>query len=272
MNKTCDIAILLSTFNGAQFLRELLDSIIQQTYTEWQLFVHDDGSNDNTLDILQEYQQRDARIHVLTYPSTGSACANFMSLLHAVEAPYYMFCDQDDVWLANKIEIEFNRMQTLEQKHSNSPIIVHTDLCVVDRNLNTINPSFWDMEHIHPQSFLTWLDYANGNLTTGCTMLLNEHAKQVTLPLSSYTLMHDAWITLCVAAQSGIIESMHIAPILYRQHDANTLGAHDASVYTLRYRIHNFKQMLTANVAHFNQMNAIRPISVWQYIKHKIIA
>ncbi len=266
-----DIAILLATYNGAKYLSEQLDSLIAQTYPNWQLFIHDDGSKDDTIAILQEYAQKDDRIHILSYPVCGDACKNFISLLDKVDAPYYMFCDQDDVWQADKIAVCMKAMQEQTSLHQNIPIIVHSDLCVVDEHLQTINASFWQYEHIMPDKFITWEDCARGNITTGCTMLFNHIAKQVIAPLSPQTLMHDAWITLCVMANNGKIVSVPAPTILYRQHGNNTLGAHDASCLTLAYRLRHIKKMLLANWAHWMQMNAIRPISLITYMRHKLL-
>jgi rhamnosyltransferase len=101
------IAILLATYNGGQYLMEQLDSLLQQTCQEWTLYIHDDGSTDNTYDILREYSQKHSNIYVLEYESQRGAMGNFLSLLQRVEADYYMFCDQDDVWLKQKVIKEF---------------------------------------------------------------------------------------------------------------------------------------------------------------------
>ena len=94
------IAIILATYNGGKYLREQLDSIFAQTYTKWHLFIHDDGSVDDTNQIIMEYRFRNPdKITIVEGVSTGGAKNNFYFLLKNVEASLYMFSDQDDVWL-----------------------------------------------------------------------------------------------------------------------------------------------------------------------------
>lgn len=271
MITTNNIAILLATYNGALFIQEQLNSLLSQSYPDWQLFIHDDGSTDNTPSILKEYASQHPRIHILNYPPTGGACQNFMSLLNQVDAPYYMFCDQDDVWLPDKIEKQMQLMLRSEQQYPNQPIIVHSDLHVVDGALQTICPSFWQYEHITPERFQSWENYAYGCLTTGCTMLFNHQAKEITLPIHKTTLMHDEWITLCTVAHNGKVIALPEPTILYRQHSTNTLGARDVNtIHSFKYRLTHFNEMLLANIAHYQQMKAIRPISLFTYLKQKL--
>ena len=129
-------AILLATYNGEKFLREQLDSLLQQTYSDWTLYIHDDGSTDSTKEIIKEYEQKYENITMLRYPSQKGAKNNFMSLLERVEANYYLFCDQDDVWRKDKVEKEMARMMVLEKDFPGKPVLVFSDLYVVDINLN----------------------------------------------------------------------------------------------------------------------------------------
>ena len=95
----------MATYNGAKYLREQIDSILSQTNDQWHLYIHDDGSKDGTVEILNDYATRcPETVTVLDYPSQDGALQNFMSLLEKVEADYYMFSDQDDVWFPEKIE------------------------------------------------------------------------------------------------------------------------------------------------------------------------
>ena len=95
------IAILMATYNGAVYLRAQLDSLMSQTRRDWTLYVQDDFSTDSTLDIIREYQQRYDNIRLLEHTSQLGPMKNFMSMLEQVEADYYLFCDQDDVCVAD---------------------------------------------------------------------------------------------------------------------------------------------------------------------------
>ena len=102
--KNNNIVILLATYNGERFLKEQIESLYEQTYTQWDIYVHDDGSSDNTIQILEEYEKEKDNFHILRYPSMGGSANNFFSLLKRVKAQYYFFADQDDKWLQDKVE------------------------------------------------------------------------------------------------------------------------------------------------------------------------
>ena len=100
------IDILLATYNGAAYIREQIDSILQQTVADWHLLVHDDGSTDGTVDIVREYVQTDKRIRLVEDGERHLGVAkNFLHLLKYSTAEYAMFCDQDDIWIDNKVEV-----------------------------------------------------------------------------------------------------------------------------------------------------------------------
>ena len=126
----------MATYNGEKYLREQVDSIISQTCQDWHLYIHDDGSKDSTIAIIKDYicQYPDS-ITLLDYPPQGGACKNFLSMLDKVEAPYYMFCDQDDVWLPEKIALSLEEMKRQEALHPQKPVVIHTDLHIVDDKL-----------------------------------------------------------------------------------------------------------------------------------------
>lgn len=271
MPTNCTIAILMATYNGERFLAEQIESILAQTYKNWHLFVHDDGSTDGTMAILTDYATRyREQITILDYPPQGGACRNFLSLLERVEAPYYMFSDQDDVWHDNKVERSIEKMQKIEIENKSKPIITHSDLHIVDQELQEIAPSFFAYTNIKPALQTCYGDCVR-NYVTGCTMLLNQQAKVSALqrPMTAAT-MHDAWILLRTIADGGIKHTIYEPLIEYRQHGGNELGAFDASKITPLYRIQNAISMLKLNIKHYQMMKAAGHITLLQYIKFKI--
>ena len=226
------VYILLSTYNGAHYLAEQLDSILAQTYTDWQLLVRDDGSTDETLRIVQEYAKKDKRIGLLTDGENIGACRSFERLLtQCGEAEYYAFCDQDDVWRSDKLAICIEAIQQAENECPDKPIVVHTDLQVVDENLKEIAPSFWRYSNIQADLLDAHIHYlAICNSVTGCAMLFNKAARDCSLPMSADAYMHDAWIALMTAYQGGHVIPIHQTPVAYRQHGDNVLGAIHYSV------------------------------------------
>lgn len=221
------IDILLSTYQGEKYLDELLASIINQTYQDWLLCVRDDGSTDGTMSILNTYQIKyPGKIKIISHPKGNIGIVrSFEELLQASSSEYIMFCDQDDVWLPNKVELTLHKMQHLESAHSALPLLVHTDLTVVDSDLQVISPSFWNFSKLD-QCLLSrnfnYLGVCNG--VTGCTAMINRPAKESALPFPATARMHDAWIALCVA-KNGKIDYVDESTILYRQHAKNVIGA-----------------------------------------------
>lgn len=271
MDKVNYIAILLATFNGALYLREQIDSLLCQTFTDWRLYIHDDGSTDGTRDIIDSYvQTHPTKITFLDYPPQGSACRNFLSILETVDAPYYMFCDQDDVWLPEKIEKTFGRMQVLERKFPEQPVIVHSDLMLVDESLHTLDMSFFRNQQIKIEAIKTFEDYAATNTVTGCTMLFNRQAKQCTKKPYDKVIMHDAWICLSVVSRQGIVDFIDESLIKYRQHSNNTLGARDMSQQTLGYKLKHIGRQISDNIRHYQEMNAVRHLSVVDFLIAKL--
>ena len=144
MHSTDKIAILMATYNGEKYICQQIDSILSQTCKDWELYIHDDGSTDNTIAAVESYVEKyPDKIHLIDGKSTGGAKYNFFYLFSQVEAPYYMTCDQDDVWLEKKIELTYDKMLAIEKTDgkelkSGLPCLVYTELCVVDSELNTI--------------------------------------------------------------------------------------------------------------------------------------
>ena len=219
------IAILLCTYNGEKYLSEQLDSLLSQTYKDFEVFIHDDGSTDATMSVITKYVDLYPNIiHVVEDSITHRGAAkSFFYLLGEIEADYYMFCDQDDVWLPFKIEHTFLKMKNFEKAHQNCPLLIHTDLHVCDSNLNIVHNSFWEYRHLLVDVCKSFKYLCFGNIVTGCTMMINQKAKNVVFPYSDETYIHDYWIALKVA-KCGFIDNLKEQTILYRQHGDNTAG------------------------------------------------
>lgn len=219
------IAVLMSTYNGSVYLDCQLDSLVKQTYSDFKVYIHDDGSIDDTLDKLNTYCKDYPNKFVLfkNDPKHLGAYGSFMWLLESVQSDYYMFCDQDDYWLPNKVELSIECIKELESKHPAMPIVVHTDLIVVDENLNELVPSYWKYRNfkIRYSEKFEYLPF--GNIITGCTMILNNSAKRISLPASQNAGMHDFWIGV-MTAKYGLIFSLDKPTIKYRKHGRNVTG------------------------------------------------
>ena len=266
-----EISILMATYNGIKFLPELLASLKAQTYSNWVLYVQDDLSTDGTSDYIFTEGVKDHRIKLLPNTEKLGAMKNFMTLLSRISSSYYMFCDQDDVWLPTKIEKTFCKMKEMEKGvDKNCPLVVHTDLCVVDENLKEISPSFWDMSRINPTLLKTFAEQAGHNLVTGCTMMINRQARDVSLVFSDKTLMHDAWVLFCSLKNNGVVGEVREPTILYRQHGKNTLGAHDLRSGYILKRLYAIKSVWKENVANYKMLSSAGYGNIFKYIYYKM--
>ncbi len=221
------ISILLSTYNGERYLAEQIDSILAQDYQDWRLYVRDDGSSDGTKALLQGYLSCDERISILEDGENVGVKASFERLLARCSAgDYWMFADQDDVWLPNKLSTLLVVMQAAENQHVGKAVVVHSDLRLVDEKLHEIAPSFWTYANIHPETVDHNKYYlAIANSVTGCAMMFNREARDVSLPFAPYAALHDAWIPLAVLDKDGVIVPVYQPLVLYRQHAENVVGA-----------------------------------------------
>ena len=269
---TNSIAILMATYNGEKYLREQIDSILSQSSKQWHLYIHDDGSTDGTLEILNNYAEKHPEwVTVMDYPSQGGALQNFMSLLEKVEADYYMFSDQDDVWHPTKVELSYQAMKVQEAQYPDKPIIVHSDVRVVDGNLKLLHPSYRQYGHIYPEAVKDFKSCVI-NITLGCAMLFNRKSREVSLDRPwKHALMHDGWVTTRTFAEEGIVYAMPEALLEYRNHGDNTVGATDGSRFTLGYRLSHFGQMLRLNMKQYRMLRSAGYGSIFTYYYHKFL-
>lgn len=225
MNAQVDI--LLATYQGADYLEDQLQSIVNQSYQNWYLWVRDDHSSDNTSIILEKWVQRlSGKMTLLPRGERLGVKKNFSELMHRSQAPYIVFADQDDRWLPNKIEASLALMKKNEAMYGTSvPLLIHTDLIVADKNLNILDPSFWKYSKINPLAN-TLNRLLVHNVVTGCTMLMNRSLLQLAMPIPQEAIMHDWWIGL-VASAFGHIDSLDQPTLFYRQHGKNDTGAKD---------------------------------------------
>jgi len=220
--------IVLASFNGADFLAEQIDSIVAQTDINWMLLIRDDGSEDDSLNIIKRYLLNDERIQLLTHIecNSGSAHFNFCKLLvtaYERGAEYVFCCDQDDVWGPNKLEVMLARLKALEGKDK-IPSLVHHDLAVVNESLELIVGSFIKMMQLQPSDEHNQQRLISRNEVTGCAMACNRALLEIALPIPDQAVMHDWWLALS-ATYFGRLKFVPDKLVKYRQHDENLIGA-----------------------------------------------
>jgi glycosyltransferase involved in cell wall biosynthesis len=219
------IDILLAAYNGEKFLKEQVESVLSQTCKDWQLLIRDDGSTDATVQIIKSYIKKYPDKIRLIEDNLGNLGVghNFGTILQYSKSEYIMFCDQDDVWLPEKIQLTFNKMKEAQKLYPDTPILVFTDLTIVDEDLGIIAESLWSYHKVDPQkgSLLENIIYCN--IITGCTIMINKNTKELMIPFPEYVRLHDWWAAL-KAAKYGKIFYITDSTILYRQHSANVIG------------------------------------------------
>ncbi len=220
------IGILLAVYNGEKYLPEQIDSLLNQTVADIKIIIRNDGSTDNSANIIKNYAENyPNKIQVVEGNPTGSASKNFAKLLEMCDDSfdYIMFCDQDDVWLPDKAQKTLDAMKITEGDNTNVPVLVHTDLKVVDGGLNVINESFFAFQKLI-QKDITLPKLLVQNYVTGCTVMINRALKQRCGKIPDDCIMHDWWLAL-VAVIFGKLVCLNEGTMLYRQHDNNQVGA-----------------------------------------------
>jgi glycosyltransferase involved in cell wall biosynthesis len=225
------IAVLLSTYNGAAWLPEFLGSLQVQSARDWVLLVRDDGSCDESVEIVRSAARRDGRIvpHDDDLPRQGVTRSFALLLERALKlgAQHFAFADQDDVWRQHKLQCQQAALMALEDMlGSQAPVLVHTDLQVVDAGLNPIHPSHTVYARIRrdcpPDELLNTV--LAHNVVTGCAAMFNRSLAELAVPFPPQAVLHDWWLALCAAAV-GHIAYIPRAAVLYRQHGTNAVGA-----------------------------------------------
>ena len=233
------IDILLATYNGAAFLDEQLDSIAAQTHQDWRLIARDDGSSDRTPEILDAFRTRHPDQVVVLADGEGNLglVQNFSRLMAHSDAPYAAFCDQDDVWIPEKLELSLAKMRELEREHgAEVPLLVFTDLMVVDQDLKVIHDSFWRYSNLRPDRSNSLNRLLFQNVVTGCTALMNRALMGRSKPVPAEAGVHDWWVAL-VAAAFGVSGYIAQPTVRYRQHGQNLLGAKTLDLVALPGRL-----------------------------------
>lgn len=214
------VTILMATYNGSDFLSKQIESIVAQSFLDWQLIIRDDGSTDNTMQIIESFLS-DHRIRLIDYGSDhGSACTNFSNLVEWAKqnsTGYIMFSDQDDVWKEKKIEKSVNFIRYLEQQYPEMPLLGYTKFQFITEEGNLINKQM-----LLPTRLETATMFVE-NYAWGCTMIMNQSLLKIIEKIPYKAVNHDYWIALLCSVFGNVVlldESL----IYYRQHSYNVSG------------------------------------------------
>ena len=221
-----EVTIVMSVYNAEKYLEQQLQSLTIQTYQSWRLLVRNNGSNDQTLSILEQFQNQHSkeRVHIVnTTKNINKVYKSFAMLVDQVNTHYIMLCDGDDFWLPEKIKDAVNAISNMEDIHSSEvPLLYHTDLTLVDHNLSPTSISMWRAQRLNPKRKRA-IKCLIHNHAIGNTFIFNQALKEKAKLRPESLIMHDVFY-LIIASLYGVVSSSERSHMLYRQHGNNICG------------------------------------------------
>lgn len=257
------VAVLMSTYNGEKYLREQMDSLLNQTGVMLEIFVRDDGSTDGTIDILKDYSERNTNVRLDIGNNVGVG-NSFMQLVYSVpnNFDYYAFSDQDDIWLDNKLS------KAIEMIGENEGSILYcSNQILIDSSGKEIGIRYDKTPNLLLEKILVH------NKATGCTMVWNSALQKILgLHLPSEQLLknriHDVWVAMVASVCGNIIYDEN-SYILYRQHENNVVGAKESTTLSvLREKVKKFKNKNLRNGRSLMAKEMVRLFPVETSSKH----
>lgn len=219
------VEILMPTYNGERFIKEQIESIMQQTYQNIRLIVRDDGSNDKTLEILKEFSIRYTDKMVLVKDERGNlkTANSIMALMDYAKAPYIMLADQDDIWFKEKIEILLTRIVKYEEKNGEIPLLVTSDSMLIDGAGMVFEKSFMRYGGLDAKR-TSFSNLLQRNIVQGAACIFNQQLLQIAKQKNLVKIYQDAWLA-AVAAAFGKVYCIKVPLMYYRQYGGNVIGA-----------------------------------------------
>lgn len=242
------VQVLLSAYNGEQYISEQIQSILNQTHAAVSILIRDDGSTDKTMELLDQWvTTHPDKIKLIKGTNVGVVSSFFELLLAAdAEADYYCFCDQDDVWLDHKVEHAIARLDS--SIYTEVPAMVFTSTYLTDDKLN--RKGAWPKPPAQEPSFFNAL---YENIAIGATITMNRSARNLFINSQSVdsqkVLMHDWWFYLLVSAFGTVIYD-NKPSMLYRQHNNNVVGGSNSIVGKLKSKWASFKRHTGKDLLH----------------------
>lgn len=247
------VAILLCTFNGARFLSQQLASFEAQDFSDWRLFVSDDGSTDGTLALLEDFRRKHGadRVQIRHGPAKGAA-ANFMSLIcdPALDSAFYALSDQDDVWAANKLS---RARSFLTGAAADAPSLYCSRVRMIDENGAEIGLT---PIHKKPPHFRNALVQ---NIAIGNTVAFNQKTRRLLMQAGAdaNAAVHDWWIYLVTTAVGGSVFYDPLPSVDYRIHGGNLIGANNSRVRKAQMLLNRFKGWSDLNVRALERIEGV---------------
>ena len=252
------VSIALATYNGELYLREQLDSLLNQTYKNIEIVVSDDGSTDGTQALLQEYAKQDKRIRWSINKGEHGFVGNFSEAISLCRGEIIFLCDQDDVWYERKIE------KHLEKYKDPAVQWVYNEVVVTDQDRNTLGyltdsmPDYWTRKKL---LYYTW-----GSCVLGCATSYRANLIKKVLPPDVNASGHDSWLQLAIYPA----KSAYINEILqeYRQHKKNTVGLKTVS----ENEFANLEKLaISSNIKYLKSLVINNRLQIWKRIYFAVV-
>lgn len=214
------VSIVMATYNGSKYLRQQLDSIVNQSHQNFELIVVDDCSIDDTVLIIKEYQAWDGRIRLYTSDKNKGFVANFERGLKLAKGEFIVLADQDDIFRQDKIELSVNKLNV----YSECDLVV-SDLSLIDSEGRLFSHSMWQLLKLRPSAGRPFRRLILSNFATGCAITIRRRLLNIALPFPEGIVSHDWWFAVVAASQRGGGICLISEPLtLYRQHEFNAIG------------------------------------------------
>lgn len=238
------ISIAMATYNGAKYIGEQLDSIIHQTYTNIEIVIVDDCSKDDTVAVIEQYQEQYPFIYLHINEQNSGVTVTFEHAISKCTGEFIAISDQDDIWELNKLEILLNEIGEHDAVYSNS--------LLVDANGQSLNKSFTTIMNM--KSYYSGAPFLLSNSVPGHTILMKQGFVQNILPFPP-KMLFDLWIGFCAAGNNGI-KFVNKTLVKYRQHETNTIGTRDsknkkkkdAVKVQFEFKLNELKKLATAPI------------------------
>lgn len=230
------ISIALATYNGSRFLREQLDSILSQSLTDFEVVVCDDCSTDDTVKILHEYAVKDARLNIHENITNLGFKKNFEHILSLCKGEFIAFCDQDDIWKPNHLEILYNNVENNDCIGANSLII---DENGISQNKTLLE--YWPIHRMPKSNAELFQHELYSNIIQGTASLIRSSLVKKALPIPESIKYHDYWLALVAGCNNKCLYIQDVV-LKYRRHSNNASDYQKFSVFNAIKDLYRFSK------------------------------
>ncbi|TEW55749.1 glycosyltransferase family 2 protein [Psychromonas sp. RZ22] len=215
MTKHVKVSIALASYNGHRYLKEQIQSILNQTYHNIELIISDDHSCDGTQDLISKFVNSDTRVSLIVNNDRRGFVNNFENAISHCSGEFIALADQDDIWELDKIDKLVRGIGAFSLIHSDASLINMSGNCIFNSYTLTAKKNILNLDVV---------DVILNNPVTGCTTMFHHSLLDKALPFPEKLAVHDKWLALLALLDQGIV--YYDEPLVkYRQHDGNQIGA-----------------------------------------------